>query len=172
MPSIINTAKPKIINAPAIMVDVAGKISVARKNQIAPKIIKNKGRKSEGRDITTLRKGFRRPVLLGASAMQARYKNAILCVIMQRLAQQKDRLNSGKPKSNISIYPVPDGLLNHQALPVLPKPPSPRSLAANSSTTLNAAWTTGTITICAIRSIGSMVNASLPRFHKETFNSP
>lgn len=90
MPSIINTAKPKIINTPAIIVDVAGKISVARKNQIAPKIIKNKGRKSEGRDITTLRKGFRRPVLLGASAMQARYKNAILCVIMQRLAQQKD----------------------------------------------------------------------------------
>ena len=86
-----------------------------------------------------LRKGFRRPVLLGASAMQARYKNAILCVIMQRLSQQKGRLNRGKPKSNISIFPVTDGLLNHQALPVLPNPPSPRSLAANSSTTLNAA---------------------------------
>ena len=58
------------------------------------------------------------------------------------------------------------------ALPVLPKPPSPRSLAANSFTTLNEAWMTGTMTICAMRSIGSMVNASLPLFHTETLSSP
>ncbi|WP_440376048.1 hypothetical protein, partial [Neisseria sp. P0016.S005] len=62
--------------------------------------------------------------------MQARYKNAILWVLMQRLAQQKGHLNRGKPKTNISISPVIDGLLNNQALPVLPNPPSPRSLAA------------------------------------------
>ena len=48
----------------------------------------------------------------------------------------------------------------------------PTGLAVYLANPAYAAWTTGTIIICAIRSIGSMVNASLPRFHKETFNSP
>ena len=44
--------------------------------------------------------------------------------------------------------------LRLQALPVLPKPPAPRSLSANASTTFSATWSTGTITSCAIRSSG------------------
>ena len=58
------------------------------------------------------------------------------------------------------------------ALPVLPKPPAPRLLASNSSTTLSFTWTTGTTTSCAIRSIGLMVNAAMPRFHTETMICP
>ena len=59
-----------------------------------------------------------------------------------------------------------------QCLPVLPKPPSPRWLASKSSTTLKLACTTGTMTICAMRSNGWMVNAVWPRFHTETSNWP
>jgi len=38
------------------MVEVAGRMSVVFKNQTAPKIIKNSGRKSEERDMALLRK--------------------------------------------------------------------------------------------------------------------
>ena len=60
----------------------------------------------------------------------------------------------------------------HQPRPVLPKPPVPRSLAANSSTSAKSACTTGTITIWAMRSKGSMTKLSLPRFHTDTISSP
>jgi hypothetical protein len=52
-------------------------------------------------------------------------------------------------------------------LPVEPKPPSPRDEASKTSTRRNVACTTGTITICAIRSIGSIVNAAGPRFQPD-----
>jgi len=55
---------------------------------------------------------------------------------------------------------------------VLPNPPSPRWLAANSSTTSNSTCTTGTMTICAMRSPGSIVKAAAPRFQHETINCP
>ena len=41
--------------------------------------------------------------------------------------------------------------------PELPKPPAPRSLWLNSSTTLSATCTTGTTTSCAMRSNGAIV---------------
>ena len=56
--------------------------------------------------------------------------------------------------------------------PVLPKPPAPRSLTAKSSTTLNFACTTGTITSCASRSSGFNVKGSRPRFQVDTISSP
>jgi L-asparagine transporter-like permease len=59
-----------------------------------------------------------------------------------------------------------------QCFPVLPNPPAPRSLCANSSTTLNSACMTGTTTSCASRSIGLSVNAVWPRFHVDTINWP
>jgi len=59
-----------------------------------------------------------------------------------------------------------------QALPVDPNPPSPREDASKSSTTRKLGCTTGTITICAMRSIGWIVNASLPRFHTLTISWP
>ncbi len=59
-----------------------------------------------------------------------------------------------------------------QPLPVLPKPPSPRWLVPNSSTTLKWACTTGTMTIWAMRSKGSTVKGSWPRFHRDTMSCP
>ena len=59
-----------------------------------------------------------------------------------------------------------------QARPVEPKPPLPRSLDANESTTRNAARTTGTMTSWAMRSNGSIVNAALPRFQQLTISGP
>lgn len=58
------------------------------------------------------------------------------------------------------------------AFPVLPKPPSPRELASNSSTTLNATCITGTTTSCASRSSGLIVKPSFPRFQVEIMISP
>ncbi len=55
---------------------------------------------------------------------------------------------------------------------VEPKPPSPRDEASNASTRRNAACTTGTITICAMRSIGSIVKAVSPRFQQLTISGP
>jgi hypothetical protein len=59
-----------------------------------------------------------------------------------------------------------------QPLPVLPKPPAPRRLVANSSTTFSFTCTTGTTTSCAMRSIGLMVKASFDRFHSDTITCP
>jgi hypothetical protein len=63
-------------------------------------------------------------------------------------------------------------------LPELPKPPLPRALASKLSTTLKRACTTGTITICAMRSIGSMTKlpalscAGGLRFQHDTISGP
>ena len=59
-----------------------------------------------------------------------------------------------------------------QCLPVDPNPPSPRCDASNSSTRRNVACTTGTMTICAMRSIGLIVNAAWPRFQQLTISWP
>jgi hypothetical protein len=59
-----------------------------------------------------------------------------------------------------------------QCLPVDPNPPSPRCEASKSSTRRNVACTTGTITICAMRSIGLTVNSVWPRFQQLTINWP
>ncbi len=59
-----------------------------------------------------------------------------------------------------------------QCFPVLPNPPAPRSLPANSSTMLNWACTTGTTTSWAMRSMGLMVKAAWPRFQQETKSWP
>ena len=56
--------------------------------------------------------------------------------------------------------------------PVLPKPPSPRSLLSNSSTTWNPTCITGTMTSCARRSIGFSTKAVLPRFQVDTISCP
>ena len=56
--------------------------------------------------------------------------------------------------------------------PVLPKPPSPRPVSVNASTMLNPTCNTGTMTSCAIRSIGFNVKAAFPRFQTETINCP
>ncbi len=62
--------------------------------------------------------------------------------------------------------------VSNQPRPVLPKPPAPRSLCAKSSTRLNLACTTGTITSCARRSNGFSANSVWPRFHVEIISSP
>ena len=59
-----------------------------------------------------------------------------------------------------------------QLRPELPKPPAPRSLAVNASTTSRRTCTTGTTTSCAIRSPGSIVKLAAPRFHTETISCP
>ena len=56
--------------------------------------------------------------------------------------------------------------------PVLPKPPSPRSLLSNSSTTWNPTCITGTMTSCARRSIGFSTKGVLPRFQVDTISCP
>ena len=60
----------------------------------------------------------------------------------------------------------------NQARPVEPKPPLPRAELPNASTRLNCACTTGTMTICAMRSIGWTVNGAKPRFQQLTINGP
>src|SRR3990167_1255154 len=47
------------------------------------------------------------------------------------------------------------------AIPVLPNPPTPRSVASNSSTTWKRAFNTGTMTNCAMRSPGETVYGTL-----------
>ena len=70
-----------------------------------------------------------------------------------------------------TISARPEGLAD-QARPVEPKPPLARLLAANESTTRNAARTTGTITSWAMRSNGSIVNGPVPRFQQLTISGP
>src|SRR5690606_1099263 len=68
----------------------------------------------------------------------------------------------------LSVHPRP--LV--QRTPVWPKPPSPRALAANVSTTFSSARTIGANTSWAMRSPGSMVNASRPRFQMLISSGP
>jgi hypothetical protein len=56
--------------------------------------------------------------------------------------------------------------------PEWPKPPAPRALSSNDSTTSRATWMTGTTISCAIRSPGRTVNGSRERFQQETMSWP
>ena len=56
--------------------------------------------------------------------------------------------------------------------PVLPNPPAARALVSNSSTTSNAACTTGTMTSCANRSNGCSTYECKPRFQQLTISCP
>ena len=58
--------------------------------------------------------------------------------------------------------------IRSQCFPVLPKPPWPRALSTNSSTTLNPTCITGTTTSCAMRSMGLSRKEVCPRFQHET----
>lgn len=60
----------------------------------------------------------------------------------------------------------------HYRVPVLPKPPAPRSLAANSSTMSKPTCRTGTTSSWAIRSKGSIVKAVSLRFQTDTISWP
>ena len=63
--------------------------------------------------------------------------------------------------------------LPRQPRPVEPYPPVPRAdSATKSSTMLKLACTTGTITSCAMRYIGSMVKATSLRFQALTISWP
>ncbi len=64
-----------------------------------------------------------------------------------RLAPHANRF-AKQPLAPVVCAPFP------RQRPVLPKPPSERSLAAKSATTSNSACTTGTMTSCASRSSG------------------
>ena len=55
-------------------------------------------------------------------------------------------------------------------MPVWPKPPAPREDAAKSSTTSSRTCTTGTITICAMRSPGCTVKSAAERFQHDTMS--
>ncbi len=59
-----------------------------------------------------------------------------------------------------------------QARPVEPKPPLPRPLASNDSTSRKRACTIGTTTSWAMRSNGSIVNAAALRFQQLTISGP
>ena len=59
-----------------------------------------------------------------------------------------------------------------QRVPVWPKPPAPRDDAAKSSTTSSRTCTTGTMTICAMRSPGCTTNSSALRFQQDTMSWP
>src|SRR5262249_11152285 len=56
--------------------------------------------------------------------------------------------------------------------PVLPKPPSPRSLRGSAATSCHAMRVTGAITSCAMRSPRRRVTRSRPRFTRRTWISP
>jgi hypothetical protein len=56
--------------------------------------------------------------------------------------------------------------------PVLPNPLVPRSDSRNWSTSRKLARTTGTITNCAMRSIGAISNVVEPRFQSDTNSCP
>src|SRR5260221_4537698 len=60
----------------------------------------------------------------------------------------------------------------HQCLPVDPKPPAPRALSSNASTMLSSTCAIGTMTICAMRSIGFTTKGSRLRFQHETKTCP
>lgn len=55
---------------------------------------------------------------------------------------------------------VPTGIAIHLEDPGFAAMILPRSLTGNSSTSLKSTWTTGTTTICAMRSSGARRNAS------------
>src|SRR5690606_34752810 len=60
----------------------------------------------------------------------------------------------------------------NQWLPEWPKPPAPRWLSSNCSTSSKCACTTGTSTSCAMRSPMAMVTGVWPRFQHDTISSP
>ena len=76
--------------------------------------------------------------------------------------------NTGRSGQCKNKYPVSAGVFH----PVEPNPPSARSDSSKDSTTLNSACTTGTSTICAIRSPGLSVNDEPLRFQHETNSCP
>ena len=67
---------------------------------------------------------------------------------------------------------APAGFAPLQRVPVWPKPPAPRDDAAKSSTTSSRTCTTGTITICAMRSPGCTTNSTALRFQQDTMSWP
>ena len=68
--------------------------------------------------------------------------------------------------------PRQEAVVSVQRVPVWPKPPAPRGLAAKSSTTSSRTCTTGTMTICAMRSPGCTVKSVAPRFQHDTMSCP
>ena len=76
--------------------------------------------------------------------------------------------------SNLHVSPWMGAGLSRarQRTPVWPKPPTPRSLCSNCSTTRKLARTTGIRTNCAMRSPGCTVWRFCPRFHRLTISGP
>jgi FKBP-type peptidyl-prolyl cis-trans isomerase SlyD len=87
-------------------------------------------------------------------------------------AQSSARRRGQHPVTGAGVAAPPLTRFGAQPRPVDPKPPPPRCDAPKSSTTRKAACTTGTMTICAMRSSGCTVKAVLPRFQQLTISAP
>src|SRR5690606_24146711 len=87
--------------------------------------------------------------------------------------QQPDRLDRAQRIAALALHAnsFPLGTPSHRT-PVWPKPPSPRSLGAKSSTCRRAALATGRNTSWATRSPGSIRMVAPPRFHRLTISGP
>ncbi len=64
--------------------------------------------------------------------------------------------------------PAADDIDLHDAIPVLPKPPAPRTLSGSSSTTSKCARETGATTNCAMRSPRRIVTGADPKLARIT----
>src|SRR5690606_10127121 len=90
-----------------------------------------------------------------------------------RGGEQKDLRDCRSHVRSSSVLVVGYGTLPERYfVPVWPNPPAPRALSAKLSTSSKSACTTGTTTSCAMRSPGSIVNGSRPRFQHEIISSP
>ena len=83
-----------------------------------------------------------------------------------------DVLRRVPPSTAHALTQPPATQLAAQRLPVEPKPPAPRADCSNRRRARKLACTTGTITSCAMRSIGCTVKAASPRFQQLTISGP
>ena len=89
----------------------------------------------------------------------------------ERAGEIRVELAPGEAADVVGAEDVP-GERRHYRCPLWPKPPAPRRLGGNSSTTWNSTCRTGTTTSCAMRAPTSTVKSAAPRFQHDTISSP
>ncbi|MNN32714.1 hypothetical protein D3C81_1464450 [compost metagenome] len=99
----------------------------------------------------------------------------LLGVLQQRAAGQQAEQAAGGDGQQAGAQGARRLRAGHgggQCWPLWPKPPAPRRLSSNCSTSSKRACTTGTSTSWARRSPTAMVKALCPRFQQDTISSP
>ena len=106
-----------------------------------------------------------KPLLSSSQHLNMRVNTCVYTVISAFCQDERAALIRMPPNSPCFIATI-------YFLPVLPKPPSERSVPPNSSTASSSACGTEANTIGAILSPGSITKSSLPKFAKITRISP